>query len=318
MENIDIDGLLIDVDQTLKYRLAESTNEQYVNIINSYEFFCSRLSGNPSPYPITERLLKAFIVFRKMNHCKYGTLKNTKFAIGFKCRVIGQEDVTKSDSIKEYFRALNNQLHGDNLPNVSTPLVGEDLRKICSLDPKFPQLLKYRDLAMITVQFYGMLRVSELTNLTFNDFEIAPGLIRFTIRKSKTDQSGKGHDFYIQDGKKEYNAYKHFICYIQNLPQELHQVHLFKSTNKWGNIFILDGIKPDAYNRRIKKWCKAAGLEERNYSSHSIRRGAARTAALNGASISSIKERGNWKSSVFLRYIEVDSETAEKDLFNKL
>ena len=73
-----------------------------------------------------------------------------------------------------------------------------------------------------------------------------------------------------------------------------------------GTLFILsDGkaLSPSQFNHFIKAAVRNVGLDPANYSSHSLRAGAATTAAAAGLPEWLIKSMGRWSSDAYLRYI---------------
>ena len=139
------------------------------------------------------------------------------------------------------------------------------------------------------MQYYGMMRVAELTALQFSDIDLAQDVMEVRVRRSKTDQTGKGHTIYIEKTTRVYDAFTHLVKYIELLPPQLKKGDLFRRLDRFGHQFLGgEGIGPTGYNLRIKQWCGLAGLNSRNYSSHSLRKGGATTAALNGAPIPAI------------------------------
>ena len=68
---------------------------------------------------------------------------------------------------------------------------------------------------------------------------------------------------------------------------------------------------------RLKKWIAEIKEDPGNYSTHSLRKGGAQTAAFNGAFPTAIKHQGGWKSNCFLTYTTFDEEMAGENLKNK-
>ena len=55
----------------------------------------------------------------------------------------------------------------------------------------------------------------------------------------------------------------------------------------------------------LKEALQEAGIDQAKYSGHSLRIGAATTAAANGLEDSIIKTLGRWKSIAYLRYVQI-------------
>ena len=163
----------------------------------------------------------------------------------------------------------------------------------------------------MTLQFRLMLRISEVLNLNFDDIEIADDLYKFHIRRSKNDQSGIGRDLYVRYKDNELNPIKFLKLYIESIPCS---GAIFKSFDIHHKVIENSRISDTAIRKRYKKHFVRAGLDASLFSTHSLRKGGARYASLNGANISTIQFTGGWRSSCFLRYTSVDTETAFNDL----
>lgn len=64
------------------------------------------------------------------------------------------------------------------------------------------------------------------------------------------------------------------------------------------------------YNDKLKILIQAAGYDPKDYATHSMRRGAADTAALQQAPLYAIKAIGRWKSEVYTKYTDLNTQEA--------
>jgi integrase len=121
-----------------------------------------------------------------------------------------------------------------------------------------------------------------------------------TIRKSKSDQLGKGEPIAIPYGSTL------ATCPVRALKAWLDAAKiesgpLFRSINRHGQIG--DRLSAKDVARTVKRTTKAAGLDVDRLSAHSLRAGAATQAAKRGVRSENIKRLGRWKSQVYERYI---------------
>ena len=140
--------------------------------------------------------------------------------------------------------------------------------------------LGIRDACMVLLASDGMLRISEVAALNFEDIAKAPdGSGRLTIRASKTDQAGRGETLFLGDstlaGVRKWLA----VSEITTGP-------LFTSTRG-------RRIGPAAVRSVLVKRLKAAGATGR-ISGHSLRRGSAASLVEAGASLPEVMESGRW------------------------
>ena len=78
---------------------------------------------------------------------------------------------------------------------------------------------KKRNIAMITTQFYTLMRVSELISLNVEDLEISDECITIRIKRSKTDQYGAGRNVVIWKQENVItNPYKYILRWLDELP----------------------------------------------------------------------------------------------------
>ena len=126
-----------------------------------------------------------------------------------------------------------------------------------------------RDRAMLALCFGAALRRSELVGLDVGDIEFHSRGLVVTVRRSKTDQTGKGKRKGVPDGKLK-------------VPDAL-QAWLTASGIKDGPLFrgcdrgkILDTrFDGGSFARVVKRRCEAVGLDSALFSGHSCRSGFA-------------------------------------------
>ena len=132
------------------------------------------------------------------------------------------------------------------------------------------------DLAQIATMRDGMLRSSEAAALMWSDIYFKDdGTGRVYIRKSKTDQTGKGNEQYLQ---------KETVEYLRKIKP----ANVDSSTSVFG-------CSPATISNRIKAAAKAAGLEGK-FTGHSPRVGMAVDLAERGASLVEMQRAGRWSS----------------------
>ena len=153
-----------------------------------------------------------------------------------------------------------------------------------------------RDRALLLLGFAGAFRRSELVALNVEDLQETETGMKIMIRRSKTDQEGKGQEIAIVPGQHAcpIKAFKEWIeiAGISTGP-------LFRSIRKNGH---LEGrLSEKGAALIVKKYALAAGLEVERYSPHSLRAGLATSAAERGANIWKIMELTRHKSVETLR-----------------
>ena len=155
-----------------------------------------------------------------------------------------------------------------------------------------------RDKALILVGFFAALRRSELVGLNVENVEFVPEGAILTIRKSKTDQEGRGREVAIGYAKRpELCPVRALQTYMATLGRNTGP--LFVSLRK--SQYTQSRLSTDAVARIVKDYADRLGLDPRRFGGHSLRAGFATTAALLGATEDEIALQTGHKSMTVLR-----------------
>ena len=189
-----------------------------------------------------------------------------------------------------------------------TPDIIRKLKKVWSIDPSDKDNIMLW--AAVCLGFFGFLRAGEFTvpadnaydptaHLNAEDISVDskanPSMAKIKIKKSKTDPFRQGIDIYV--GR----------TFGQLCPVTAILSYLAVRGPKVGPLFIFaDGrfLTRDRFVAKVRVALTAAGLDYSQYAGHSLRIGAATTAALKGINDSTIKMLGRWQSSAYLLYIK--------------
>lgn len=187
------------------------------------------------------------------------------------------------------------------LPNKKTAAVIEDIRAMVdTLDGK---LIGLRDRALLLVGFAGAFRRSELVAIEMDDVEFNREGLTIMMLQSKTDQEGQGYKKGIPYGSHP------DTCPVRSLQDWLQAGKittgpLFRRVNRHGQVGPA-ALTDSSVALIVKKVAKAAGLDERKYSGHSLRAGLITTAANRGVDERSIMKQSGHKSLTVMRgYIQ--------------
>ena len=142
-----------------------------------------------------------------------------------------------------------------------------------------------RDAAIVAVASDALLRVSEISSLDVEDVNLAEQTL--LIRRSKTDQEGKGVLQFL--GKPTVERIRAWL-----LKTGLMEGPLFRAVYKSGRV-RLGRLTARSIRRVITVRAKAAGVDGR-VSGHSLRVGSAQSLAIAGASLVEMQVAGRWRS----------------------
>jgi integrase len=163
-------------------------------------------------------------------------------------------------------------------------------------------LVGRRDRALLVVGFAGAFRRSELAALELGDLEKRPEGYVVTVRRSKTDQEGRGQQKGLPYGSDP------ATCPVRTLDAwlsaaEITEGRVFRSIAWHGAIGA--SLSPRAIAQIVKRHCELAGLEPSKYGAHSLRSGFVTTAARAGKSTRSIMDQtGHRTVAIVFGYVK--------------
>ena len=164
------------------------------------------------------------------------------------------------------------------------------------------KLIGVRDKAIILLGFAGSFRRSEICNIEIDDIARSDQGLVIRIKKSKTDQTGKGREIGIPYGE-------HLeTCPIRAIEEWLDcagiiEGPLFRKVTKDATA-CASALSPDGIGFILKSAFKKAGINVAEFSAHSLRAGFATVAAMAGASERSTQNQtGHTSKETLRRYI---------------
>lgn len=169
-----------------------------------------------------------------------------------------------------------------------------------------------RDRALLLVGFAGAFRRSELVAIDVGDVDWRPQGIVLTVRRSKTDQAGRGRQVAIphaRGGACPVSALRGWLAAagIRDGP-------VFRAVDRHGRVSDRR-LSPEAVALVIKQRAKAAGLDPDAYSGHSLRAGLATSAAAAGVPIWNIRRQtGHTSDAMLKRYVRAGEAFANDAL----
>ncbi len=237
-----------------------------------------------------------------------GTIRVALAAINRKYREQNRRSPASDVRVSDVLRGLARRTdHGPR--QVKALRAGEIARILACCDEQAVDgrrgLIAVRNAALVAVGFAAALRRSELCALRVADIEFpsvsgeASGIF-LHIRKSKTDQLGRGQRIAVPEG--------HLLRPVARLRRWLalsaiKHGPLFQSMRRGGH---LQGrhLHPTDVGRLVKRYASAIGLDPTDYSGHSLRAGFVTSAAAHRARLDKIMEVTRHTSArMVLRYI---------------
>lgn len=163
------------------------------------------------------------------------------------------------------------------------PLPVEDLARIVAA--MGAALVDVRDRALLLVGFAGGFRRSELVGLDLADLNLQPAGVVITVRRSKTDQEGRGRNLAVPYGRRQATCpVTALTAWVEQLRERgVERGPVFRSFHLSGSGKLLDHRLPGRdVTRVLQRRAAAVGLDPARFSAHSLRSGLATAAAQAG------------------------------------
>ena len=266
----------------LLHDFSENTRRNYLSQWRRFQAWAAE--RNVESRPADPLHIAAYLLCRLNEGRKPATLRASVNAISHMHKIVGEADPCSYYLVRRILSAVTRQMGGSQ--KQAPPLKEKLFRKIQAVacQPRVgkgghlerPETARERgalDIAMIGMMRDGLLRVSEAAAVVWDDIEWrSNGTGRLAIRRSKTDQVGKGAVAYLSRPTMSY-------------------LKMIRNGAAGANRVI--GLRPDQIGRRIKRAALQAGLG-RKFSGHSCRVGMACDLAREGIDLPRIMVAGRW------------------------
>lgn len=266
---------------------SERTRAAYRYQWSHFTAWCCRHGVNAMP---AEPEVVALYLTDRSAKVSVATLSQALSAISEAHRMAGHDSPRSAAAVQEVWKGIKRTL--GSAPRRVAPLVLEDLRRMlpCLRDDSVGGL---RDRALLVVGFAGAFRRSELVTLELSDLNFTDDGVVVTVRRSKTDQEGRGVTVGLPHGSDPSTCPpRTLLAWLR--AAELQTGPVFRAVNRHGGVG--GPLRPGEVGRIVKRAVASVGLDPSKYSAHSLRAGLATTAAKAGKSDRAIMRQGRWAS----------------------
>ncbi len=199
-------------------------------------------------------------------HLSPATLRRRLAAIAWVHKQEGRRDPTKDILVKDVMRGIERDLGIGQKQAV--PIGVSDLRAVC--EGLGTARIDLRDRALFLVGYSGAFRGSELVGLNIENVYTNRSELVIELKKSKTDQAGKGASVQIPSRQDE-------LCPVKALEEWQRSLRrregaLFPGINRHGKAGLMP-MTTRSLSRVILKRLEGAGISTAGISSHSLRAG---------------------------------------------
>ena len=205
-----------------------------------------------------------------------------------------------------------------SIQKAKKPILINDLKQIINVidNQNNEEIKKLRDRTIILVGFSGGFRRNEITSLNYEDLDFVKEGVKINIKKSKTDQFGEG----LLKGIPYFDNLQY--CPVISLKKwidvsNIYSGPLFRRFTK-GSSLSVNRLSDQTVALLIKEYTKLAGIDNKNYSGHSLRSGFATSAAESGVEERNIMAMTGHKSSEMVRRYIKEANLFKNNALNKI
>lgn len=279
----------------MKASKADGTHAAYAKHWRLFESWCAQYGL--VPLPASPEVVAMYAAARADNGWKVATIQLALSAI-WECHKKERAVSARGHEIVvETMKGIRRKLGVAQA--AKSPLRTADLRRLLGVTST--GLIGARDRALLLLGFAGAFRRSELVALDVADLAFVREGLEITVRRSKTDQEGKGKVKAVAFGSDPSS------CPVRLLQDWLELAALtegavFRPVDRHGNIGA-KRLSDFAVATLIKRTAKKAGMATPKLSGHSLRAGFVTEAAENGAEyIDIMKVTGQEELSTVFKY----------------
>ena len=292
----DLKSLHEETLNNLKSSKANNTLRAYKSDFKDFGAFCAKHGFDSLP---TEPKIVSLYLTHLSKNSKISTLRRRLVSIGMVHKLKGHYLDTKHPIIIENLMGIK-RVKG-SIQKGKKPILINHLKSIINVidQQKIDEIKKSRDKTIVLVGFGGGFRRTELISIDHEDLEFVPEGVKITIKRSKTDQFGEG----MVKGLPYFS--NELYCPVINLKKwlELSNIKsgpIFRRFVK-GSVLTNNRLTDQSVVLIIKNYLNLAGIENKNYSGHSLRSGFATVAAESGADERSIMAMTGHKTTQMVR-----------------
>ncbi|MHB0734250.1 MAG: integrase [Azospirillum brasilense] len=270
---------------------AESTRDKYERAWSDFRAWCHARGHEPLPaHPV---VVAAYLSFEADRGMSPSAIQVKLAAVAWVHKRAGRQPPQRTEqgvAISDVMSGIRRS-HGKP-PNRKAAADGDIMRDVIQAI-QGDGLREVRDRALLAFGMASAMRRSELVALDMAD--IARGLrgLRVTIRRSKTDQEGKGVTIAVPEGRR--------LRPVARLQEWIERAGiadgpLFRRLSNAGDQVLSEPMSDRSVARVVQARVVAVGLDPKDFAGHSLRAGFLTSAARAGASIFKMREVSRHKT----------------------
>jgi integrase len=290
----------------LRAARAQATRDAYASDWKQFTAWIESHGLDPLPADPRMVALWASHMARALKR-RPSSIRRMLTAIGTIHRRAGHPNPCDHEIVREEMRGIANTL--GVRPKRAAPLLIPHLEAIVS--SMGDGLRAVRDRAIVLVGWSGAMRRSEIAGLRAEDLTFLDKGVSVLIRRSKTDQEGKGEHVAL------FYATRTTLCPVRAIQAWMREAKITEgplfvrlSSHRTDPQIIADPLSPEMIRYVVQVWTERAAVQPEQigavFSAHSLRAGFITEAARNGRAEWTIAKQSRHKSADVLRsYIRV-------------
>ena len=316
MSNLTTDLKTIQEETILNLKASKAANtiRAYRSDFHDIGLFCAKNGFKSMPSEV--KTISLYLSYLAANNVKISTIKRRIVSIGVLHKLKGHYLDTKHPAIIENLLGIKRRKGVKQ--KGKKPLLINDLKQIINVidEQKNSEIKIIRDRSIILLGFGGAFRRNELVSLDFDDLEFVNEGLKINIKKSKTDQFGEGSIKalpYFENQK---------YCPVKSIQEwlkisEIKSGSLFRKFYK-GMVLSNNRLSDQSVALLIKYYLNKVGIDNSNYSGHSLRSGFATSAAEAGVEERSIMNMTGHKSTEMVRRYIKEANLFKNNALDKI
>ena len=310
----DLKSLHVKTLDNLRSSKAINTIRAYKSDFKDFGSFCTK-NGFKS-LPTDPKIVSLYMTHLSIKEAKMSTLRRRLVSIGVIHRLKGHYLDTKHPVIIENLMGIKRKK--GNFQKGKKPILINQLKSIIeAIDKeKTEEIKKIRDKTIILIGFGGGFRRAELVSIDFEDLEFVSEGVKIFIKRSKTDQFGEG----MIKGLPYFSNQTY--CPVLHLKKwiELSKIRSGPIFRRFSKSFGLNKnrLTDQSVALLLKNYLSLAGIENKNYSGHSLRSGFATASAESGADERSIMAMTGHRTTQMVRRYIKEANLFKNNALNKV
>lgn len=270
------------VRELLDASQAEGTRRAYASDLATFETWCSSVGA--IALPSSAETLAAYVAHRVASGAKASTI--TRAMAGLRAAHVtrGLPWAGSHEGVRRVLQGMRRKL--GTSPKKKDAITADTLGEIVAHLP--PGLGGIRDRALLLLGWAGAFRRAELAGITADDLRWEKRGLIVRVRRSKTDQEGRGALRAIPEGP----ATKALRAWLQ--ASGIVDGHVFRAVNRHG--VIGGALSGHAIGAIVQRAADGAYIDPATVGGHSLRAGFITTAATRGRSLESIMRHTGHRS----------------------